>query len=96
MFAMRRSTFNRVRGFDERFPVDYNDIDFCLRVAEAGLRTVYTPFARLRHFESRSARRLAVDELDRARFCAHWARYIAHDPYYNRNLSRTSGLWEPA
>ena len=95
MFAMRRSTFNRVRGFDERFPVDYNDIDFCLRVAEAGLRTVYTPFARLRHFESRSARRLAVDELDRAKFCAHWARYIAHDPYYNRNLSRTSGLWEP-
>ena len=96
MFAMRRSTFNRVRGFDERFPIDYNDIDFCLRVAEAGLRTVYTPFARLRHFESRSAQRLSVDNLDRARFCAIWARYIARDPYYNPNLTRTSGLWEPA
>ena len=68
MLGFRRSTFERVSGFDTRFPIDYNDVDFCLKVVEAGLRIVYTPFAQLRHYEftlgpargRRWARRAAV------------------------------------
>jgi GT2 family glycosyltransferase len=96
MMAMRRATFDRLKGFDTEYPIDYNDVDFCLRVNEAGLRVVYTPFAQLRHFESRSARRLMADSLDRHRFCSRWGPQIERDPYYNRNLTRGGILCELA
>lgn len=96
MIAFRRAAFDRVGGFDERFPIDFNDVDFCLRLADAGLRTVYTPFARLRHFESRSARRLTQDALDRHRFCTRWASWVRRDPFYNRHLTRSGVMCEPA
>jgi GT2 family glycosyltransferase len=48
-----RRWFDRVGGFDETaFPVAYNDIDFCLRVRQAGGRIVFTPLARMIHHES--------------------------------------------
>lgn len=96
MMALRPSTFERVGGFDVNFPIDYNDVDFCLRVGEVGLRTVFTPFARLRHFESRSAQRLVADSLDRQVFCRRWSHVIEHDPFYNRNLSRQAVMCELA
>jgi O-antigen biosynthesis protein len=44
-----------VGKFDEQhFAVAYNDVDFCLRAAARGLRTVWTPFATLIHHESAS------------------------------------------
>ena len=89
MLAFRRSVFNRVRGFDVGYPIDFNDVDFCLRVQDAGLRIVYTPFAELLHFESCSAVRLAADALDTRRFEQRWGKKIGRDPYYNRNLSRS-------
>ena len=92
MMAFRRSTFHRVRGFDLAFPVDYNDVDYCLKIGRTGLRVVYTPFAQLRHFESRSAPRLAADPMDRERFCRRWAATIERDPYYNRNLPRDNAM----
>ncbi len=86
--AFERAIFDRVGGFDESFPLDFNDVDFCLRIGETGLRTVYTPFARLRHFESKSAPRLAVDEFDAARFRRRWGHEIDNDRYFNTHLSR--------
>ena len=48
-----RRCFEVLGGFDEeRFPIAYNDTDFCLRARAAGYRTVWTPFARLIHHES--------------------------------------------
>jgi O-antigen biosynthesis protein len=48
-----RPCFEALGGFDEEsFAVAYNDIDFCLRAKAAGVRTVWTPFARLIHHES--------------------------------------------
>jgi GT2 family glycosyltransferase/glycosyltransferase involved in cell wall biosynthesis len=92
MMAFRRSTFERVHGLDTSFPIDFNDVDFCLRVGRTGLRVVYTPFAQLRHFESRSARRLIADPLDRERFYKRWSAVIERDPYYNRNLPRDNAM----
>ncbi|MCB8883367.1 glycosyltransferase [Acidisoma cellulosilytica] len=92
MMAFRRSAFSRVGGFDTIFPVDFNDVDFCLKLTQSGLRNVYTPFATLRHFESRSARRFATDALDRARFLRRWYGIIARDPYYNLGLPRDNAM----
>jgi GT2 family glycosyltransferase/glycosyltransferase involved in cell wall biosynthesis len=92
MLAFRRSVFDLVGGFDTNYPVDYNDVDFCLRVQEAGLRVVYTPFAELIHFESRSAIRLRADGLDTRRFMHRWKSKVERDPFYNRNLSKTGTM----
>ena len=51
---VKRSVFEEAGGFDESFPVNYNDVDLCLRLLGRGLRHVYTPFATLYHHESAS------------------------------------------
>ena len=51
---IRRAVFEQVGGFDESFPVAYNDVDLCVRVLRAGYRNVYTPYATLYHYESSS------------------------------------------
>ncbi len=88
--AFRKSVFETVGGFDESYPLDFNDVDFCLKVGEAGWRVVYTPFAALRHFESRSAKRMAFDVLDEHRLMRRWEPMIRRDPFYNVNLRRDS------
>ncbi len=53
MLMTRRSLFEDIGGFDElRFPVNFNDVDYCLRLREAGHRVIFTPHATIRHFES--------------------------------------------
>jgi glycosyltransferase involved in cell wall biosynthesis len=50
--VIRRSIFMQVGGFDEEnLKVAYNDVDFCLRVREAGYRNVWCPHAELYHHE---------------------------------------------
>jgi hypothetical protein len=47
---VRRSAWLRVSGFDERFhPVWFEDVDFCLRIHNAGLRVRYSPAVRAAH-----------------------------------------------
>lgn len=87
-FATRASVISEVGGFDERFAVDYNDTDLCLRILERGYRIVYTPFARLSHFEGFSIRRHEQNPTEVGLFVKKWAKYVENDPYYNINLSR--------
>jgi GT2 family glycosyltransferase len=49
---LSRSVFDNLGGFDENYPVAYNDIDLCLRVWELGLAVVMQPRAELYHYES--------------------------------------------
>ncbi len=91
---MRRSLFERLGGLDERnLAVAYNDIDFCLRVREAGLRVIYTPHARLLHHHSASRgsdiriERLASFTWEREYMRSRWAHVIFDDPFFNPNLS---------
>ncbi|KQT46470.1 glycosyl transferase [Methylobacterium sp. Leaf456] len=78
---VRRADFEAVGGFDETYPVNYNDIDLCLRLHERGLRTVYCADAALHHYESRN-RVPVVDPHEQARFRRRWGARIARDPYY--------------
>lgn len=49
---VRKEVYEKMGGLDEtNCPIDYNDIDFCLRLWEKGYRVVYTPFATLYHHE---------------------------------------------
>ncbi len=51
---MRRSVFKEVHGFNELYAVAFNDVDFCLKVQQAGYQNIWTPHAELYHHESKS------------------------------------------
>ncbi len=57
--AVRRSVFEQLEGFDLKFPVNYNDVDLCLRAGAAGYQVILEAAARLSHFESRTRVRRA-------------------------------------
>jgi GT2 family glycosyltransferase len=87
--ATRKSVVMHAGGFDERFATDFNDIDLCLRMREAGYRIVYTPYCELYHFEGRSLPREIQNTQERELFCGRWSEIIQRDPYYNENLTRS-------
>jgi len=89
----RRAVFEEVGGFDERFALDFNDVDYCLRVGARGYRIVGTPFARLYHFEGASfgSREHVVNPAEVQALSERWRSVIDADPFYNPNLTR-SGL----
>jgi glycosyltransferase involved in cell wall biosynthesis len=87
--ATRADVIEAIGGFDEQLPVDYNDIDFCLSAIERGYRVVYTPYAKLYHFETTSLQQRTKDPREFGRFQRRWGRFIERDPYYNPNLTRT-------
>ncbi len=90
---MRRETFEQVGGFDEDYPVGYNDTDLCLRLGEAGYRVLYDGHTVLTHHESvtRADDPALADPADAdARLRARWPAYFeAGDPYYSPLLSRS-------
>jgi GT2 family glycosyltransferase len=49
---IRREALERIGGFDEVYPMGFEDVDFCLRCWQAGLDVVYAPASRLYHLES--------------------------------------------
>lgn len=51
---VKKALYDELGGLSEEFAVALNDVDFCLRVREKGLLVVFTPFAELYHFESKS------------------------------------------
>lgn len=93
--ATRLNVFMRMKGFDDRaFKVTYNDVDYCLKVAAAGLGVLYTPFATLYHFESisrgfNSTRRSSngADE-ELLALLARWPKAVRDDLFYNPRFSR--------
>jgi GT2 family glycosyltransferase/glycosyltransferase involved in cell wall biosynthesis len=50
----KRSTLDTIGLLDERYPMAYEDVDWCLRAWQAGLRVLYQPFSALYHLESKT------------------------------------------
>lgn len=94
-----KSLFLETQGFDPvRFPVAFNDVDYCLRLRQQGKRVLWTPWAVLNHNESAS-RGKDVSPVQKARsnmemhhFRTKWGAY--DDPFYNPNLT-LSNVVEP-
>jgi GT2 family glycosyltransferase len=90
--ATRPGVYWRVGGYDERLRVAYNDVDFCLRLHQAGYQVVFEPEAELYHAEG-STRGLVEDPEDAPLFNERWRPRSSCDPYYNPNLNRNRLLF---
>ena len=89
-----RKKFDEVNGLDAYFAVSLNDVDFCLRLRTKGYLNVFTPFAQLTHYESKSrgldtdGEKAARYEKESAHFRERWKLFLDKgDPYYNPNFS---------
>jgi O-antigen biosynthesis protein len=87
--AIRKNVFEELGGFDESFPVNYNDVDLCLRARQAGYEVIVEPAAQLRHYECQS-RQAGVRLEERYLFEQRWAAWLERgDPFYSPHLRRT-------
>lgn len=90
LFATRKSLLEQVNGFDERFSLEFNDIDLCLRLRTSGYRIVCTPFAECIHVEKASRGQAAPPGDELAWFLSRWRTLLADDPAFHPGLSRQS------
>lgn len=89
---IKKDKFDLVGGFNEiDLPINYNDIDLCLKLIEKGYRNVYTPYAKLYHHESASRFPIISDSEDRY-MRKQWGNYISKDPFYNPNFNLDSSI----
>jgi glycosyltransferase involved in cell wall biosynthesis len=92
--VIRKDTYKLVGGLDEtNLKVAFNDVDFCLRLREAGYRNIWTPYAELYHYES-ATRGDEYSQAKQARFQdevrwmqQRWGRELLRDPAYSPNLT---------
>ena len=92
----KKAAWEQVGGMEEKLAVAYNDIDYCLKLRQAGYHIVFTPYAELTHYESKTR---GLEDTDEKRqrlqreadiFENKWKDVLeAGDPFYNRNLSVT-------
>ena len=102
---VRKRIYDEVGGLDETLAVAFNDVDFCLRVFQAGYRNYWTPYAELIHHESLTRGYEDTPEKQK-RFESEvtilqkrWKSLLDNDPCYNPNLTITaedfSLAWPP-
>jgi len=91
--VIRKELYEKVGGFNEDLRVAFNDIDFCLKIREAGYRNLYTPYAELYHHES-ATRGYENTSEKQVRFEAEsrymkqrWGKLLLNDPAYSPNLT---------
>ena len=90
----RREVFEAVGGFEEQLKVAFNDVDFCLKIAEQGYRNIYLPQVTLYHYESKSRgyedtpEKLIRFNQEVEYMQDKWKEFIENDPCYNPNLSK--------
>ncbi|HSX14782.1 MAG TPA: glycosyltransferase [Candidatus Saccharimonadales bacterium] len=91
-----KTKFNKVGGFDGKFKIAWNDVDFCLKLRKEGLFNIFNPYVKLFHHESVSVgvpgskhRDLNLFNQEIKLFGEKWGwDYINNDPYYNPNFRR--------
>jgi GT2 family glycosyltransferase len=99
--AVRRDLWAALGGLDAAtFAARGYDVDFCLRAAASGCRTVWHPGVVLRHagtIHGSSVSVLSGDaDADAVAMRARWGALLAADPAYNPNLSHAPRLFELA
>lgn len=90
--VIKKSIYLDVGGLDENLKVAFNDVDFCIKVREAGYRNIFTPYATLYHHESISRGYEDTPEKqerfskEAAYMKEKWGKILYSDPYYNPNF----------
>lgn len=92
--VVRKALFEQVGGFDAiNFAVNYNDVDFCLRLIKAGYRNLFCPDAVLIHHESKSRGAPTSEDAhaqwqrERQAMLDRWGTALQADPHYSPHLS---------
>ena len=94
VMVVRESVFAEVGGFDEDFAVAFNDVDFCLRLKQRGLRNIYVADVRLIHRESESRGQDRTPEQvsrfasELAQLQERWGTEDYSDPHFSPLFSR--------
>jgi glycosyltransferase involved in cell wall biosynthesis len=91
---IKKSIYQEVEGLDEEnLTIAFNDIDFCLRVRDAGYRNIWTPYAELYHHES-ATRGFDDTPEKKLHFSKEvrymkkrWGNALMSDPAYSPNLT---------
>ncbi len=90
--AVRKGLYEKIDGLDENLPIAYNDVDFCIKMIKLGCYNVYTPYAILYHYESKTRgyddteekKSRLKKELDY--LVNKWGKVLEHDFAYNVNF----------
>ena len=95
---VKASVFKTAGGFDEKLKVAFNDIDLCMQVRSMNEKIVFTPYAELYHYESKSRgmedtpEKVARFSREVKCFRDKWKKELqAGDPYYSPNLTLKAG-----
>ncbi|MBR0419564.1 MAG: glycosyltransferase [Erysipelotrichaceae bacterium] len=92
---VKRELWDEIGGMNTDFAVNFNDVDFCMRVRKKGYLVVWTPYAELYHYESKTRGSDVEDPVKASRFASEislfrkiWKNELEKgDPYYNSNFS---------
>lgn len=93
LLGISKKDFEKIGGFDESFPIAYNDVDLCLKLLEDGKLITYNPYIEAYHFESKSRgydnteekkERLKKEE---EKLKSKWKKYFNNtDKYFSPNF----------
>ncbi len=90
---VRKECFDEVGGFEEKLAVEFNDVDFCLKLKDKGYNNIYLPHVVLYHYESisrghplKTQKSYQQHLADVAFFKNIWQRYIDYDPCSSPNI----------
>jgi len=77
VFAVKKTLWDMLGGFDTRYFCGWEDIAFCLAAREKGYRVFYEPRSQLYHYEGESVGRYSKEDANRTLFFSEWGEKIA-------------------
>ena len=93
---VEKKKYNEVGGLEEELQVNFNDVDFNMKLTKKGYYNVFLPQVELYHYESKS-RGLDISKEKRQRtqnetayMLNKWGKELTQDKFYNINYSRNS------
>lgn len=92
MLGIRADLFRQLGGFDAAFPINYNDVDLCLRVRKAGLQVVCLNLGKIVHRESQT-RVAGTRHQERETLYRRWSSVLSQpDEFYSSHLAPTERI----
>ena len=90
---VKRDVYEQLGGLCTLFPSNFNDVDFGLKMQDAGYRVVWTPHAQFHHFESKT-RSIKMHPSEVGNLGTRWRDKLEDDPYFNPHLERYINIWK--